>query len=106
MKNNKGLQISAVLIAVNFVLFSVKLYVGLAVSSLSIYTDAMNNLLDCVWMVARDYTPTYTDGEERSWRPSYVYASTEAWNAVTSVEVLDCPSGGMKHKPVKVTLKY
>ncbi len=48
MKNNKGLQISTVLIAVNFVLFSVKLYVGLAVSSLSIYTDAMNNLLDCV----------------------------------------------------------
>lgn len=65
-----------------------------------------NNLLDCVWMVSRDYTPTYTDAEGRSWRPSYVYASTEAWNAVTSVEVLDYPSDGMKHKPVKVTLKY
>lgn len=48
MKHNKGLQISAVLISVNFILFSVKLYVGLSVSSLSIYTDAMNNMLDCV----------------------------------------------------------
>lgn len=48
IKSNKGLQISAVLIAVNFVLFTVKLYVGLSVSSLSIYTDAMNNMLDCV----------------------------------------------------------
>lgn len=48
MKNNSGLCISAVLICVNFILFLVKLYVGIAVSSLSIYTDAMNNLLDCV----------------------------------------------------------
>ena len=65
-----------------------------------------NNLLDCVWMVKRDFSPTYTDDEGKSWRPSYVYASTEAWNAVTGVEVLDCPLFGMKHKPVKVTLKY
>ena len=48
MNKNSGLCISAVIIIVNFALFAVKLYVGLAVSSLSIYTDAMNNLLDCV----------------------------------------------------------
>lgn len=67
-----------------------------------------NNLLDCVWMVKRDYTPTFTDEDDMtmSWRPSYVYASTDAWNAVVSLEVLDVPMAGMKHKPITMTLKY
>ena len=67
-----------------------------------------NNLLDCVWMVQRDYTPTYTDESDMSvsWRPSYVYASTQAWSTVVSLEVLDEPVIGMKHKPFIMTLKY
>ncbi len=66
-----------------------------------------NNLMDCVWMVKRDYTPTYTDDlDMKSWRPSYVYASADAWNAVVSLEVLDAPVAGMKHKPITMTLKY
>ena len=67
-----------------------------------------NNLLDCVWMVQRNYIPTYTDESDmsRSWRPSYVYASSQAWNAVVSLDVLDVPIAGMKHKPFILTLKY
>ena len=67
-----------------------------------------NNLLDCVWMVQRDYTPTYTDESDisRSWRPSYVYASSQAWNTIVSLDVSDEPVAGMKHKPVIMTLKY
>ena len=67
-----------------------------------------NNLLDCVWMVKRDYIPTYTDESDMSisWRPSYVYASPQAWSAVISLEVLDEPIMGMKHKPFIMTLKY
>ena len=67
-----------------------------------------NNLLDCVWMVQRDFTPTYTDPEDlsRSWRPSYVYASAEAWNAVVALDILEVPVAGMKHKPLRMTLKY
>ena len=67
-----------------------------------------NNLLDCVWMVQRNYIPTYTDESDmsRSWRPSYVYASYQAWNAVVSLDVLDVPIAGMKHKPFILTLKY
>jgi hypothetical protein len=59
-------------------------------------------------MVKRDYTPTYTDEDDitMSWRPSYVYASADAWNAVVALEVLDTPVAGMKHKPITMTLKY
>ena len=42
-------RVSPVLLAamgVNFILFSVKLYIGLRTNSLCIYTDAMNNLAD------------------------------------------------------------
>ncbi len=43
---NKALAVCAAGIAVNFLLFATKVYVGIASSSLSVYCDAMNNLGD------------------------------------------------------------
>lgn len=63
------------------------------------------NLVDCVWMTRRGYTPTYTAGE-RSWRADYVYASSSVWNAATVVEVYDAPIAAMTHRPIGITVKY
>ncbi len=62
-----------------------------------------NNLFDTVWMVNRSFTSTWTDTE--SWRPDYVYASTDAWNATTAVELINGPAGAA-HKAIRLTLKY
>ena len=43
---NKALAVCAAGIAVNFLLFATKVYVGIASGSLSVYCDAMNNLGD------------------------------------------------------------
>lgn len=63
-----------------------------------------NNLIDCVWMSSRGYNPTYADGD-RSWRADYVYASGSAWNTVVHVEILEATKD-MKHKPIRITVKY
>ena len=46
MKKARCSPILLVGIGVNFILFTVKLYIGLRTNSLCIYTDAMNNLAD------------------------------------------------------------
>lgn len=45
-KNNVILSVCAVAFSVNAVLFFVKLYIGLRTNSISIYSDAVNNLFD------------------------------------------------------------
>ncbi|MCC8073810.1 MAG: cation transporter [Clostridiales bacterium] len=46
--NKSGKAVSAFGIAVNFLLFLVKLYVSISSNSLSVYCDSINNLLDSV----------------------------------------------------------
>lgn len=65
-----------------------------------------NNLYDCIWMLRRSWTPTWTDASGRSWRADYLYASKSAWNTLTGIEVLEIPVEGMTHKPIKFTIKY
>lgn len=65
-----------------------------------------NNLYDCIWMLHREWTPTYTSPDGRSWRADYLYASKSAWNLVTSVSVLEIPVTGMRHNPILFTIKY
>lgn len=65
-----------------------------------------SSLIDCIWMTKRDFSETYTDDHGKSWRPSYVYASTESWNAVIDVQIVDLPLSSMKHKPFRISLKY
>ena len=62
------------------------------------------NLSDCVWMTARDFTPTWTSGG-RSWRADYVYASNTVWNATVAVKLLDAPAGAA-HKAILVKIKF
>ena len=45
-KQKRVITVSSVGIACNLILFSVKLYIGLAVNSISIFSDGMNNLAD------------------------------------------------------------
>lgn len=47
----RSLAVCVGAVAVNFILFLIKLRVGLVTGSLSIYTDAINNLLDCVTLL-------------------------------------------------------
>ena len=65
-----------------------------------------NNLYDCVWMLRRSWTSTYADVAGHSWRADYLYASKQAWNTVSGVEVLEIPLEGMTHNPIKLTIKY
>ena len=65
-----------------------------------------NNLYDCIWMLHRDWTPTYTDRNGHTWRADYLYASRSAWNTISGVEILGAPVEGMLHKPIKFTIKY
>lgn len=48
IKNKKALSLFAVVLFLNFILFAVKLYVGLSSNSISIYSDGINNLFDGV----------------------------------------------------------
>lgn len=64
-----------------------------------------NNLYDCVWMTYRDYVSTYSAGG-KEYMADYIYVSRDVLATVYSVEVLDKPLPGMKHNPLKVTLKY
>ncbi len=47
-KMKKNIAVSAVMIFANLILFFVKLYIGLYTGSICIYTDAVNNLTDCL----------------------------------------------------------
>lgn len=46
IKGHKSTGIFSVILIVNFLLFAVKLYVGLSSNSISIYSDGINNLFD------------------------------------------------------------
>ncbi len=63
-----------------------------------------NNLVDCIWMVSRGWTPTYSD-EKGDWRADYVYASGSVWNYMTAVSLME-KDASMSHTPVRFTLKY
>lgn len=47
-KTRKNVCVSAGIILINFILFLTKLYAGLYTGSICIYTDAVNNLMDCL----------------------------------------------------------
>ncbi len=64
-----------------------------------------SNLTDCVWMAARDYTPTWSSSG-RSWRADYLYASHSLWNATTMVKVLDNTPAGASHKAIMIRIKF
>ena len=63
IKNKAVIPACAVAFSANFILFCIKLYVGLASNSISIYSDGINNLFDslsgllsvvCLWFVLKD----------------------------------------------------
>ena len=64
-----------------------------------------SNLTDCVWMTARDFTPTWTSAG-KSWRADYVYASHSVWNSITAVNVVDNVPSGAKHKAIMIKIKF
>ena len=63
-----------------------------------------NNLVDCIWMVNRGWTPTYSDAQGE-WRADYVYASGTVWNSMTDVTLMT-DMDHLSHTPVRFTLKY
>lgn len=65
-----------------------------------------NMLFDCVWLTYRDYLTTWTSPEGNSYMADYVYVSRDVLALVYAVEILEKPVAGMKHNPIKVTLKY
>lgn len=65
-----------------------------------------NMLFDCVWLTYRDYITTWTSPEGNSYMADYVYVSRDVLALVYAVEILERPVAGMKHNPLKVTLKY
>ena len=49
MPNTRAVcRVCVLIVAVNFLLFGVKLYIGLATNAISIYSDAVNNLFDAL----------------------------------------------------------
>ncbi len=49
MQNTRAVcRVSLLILTVNFLLFGVKLYIGLAANSISIFSDAVNNLFDAL----------------------------------------------------------
>ena len=100
--------------AVNLVLFFVKLYTGLATQSISIYSDAINNLLDTLscglafsgtlWM-KKKASPDYPDGFSKAeYLTGFVMSAlvllTGACFAYSSLERLIYP------RPVNYLLRY
>lgn len=65
-----------------------------------------NNMYDVVWMKMQDYVTTYTDENGFSYAADYVYVSATLLPKVYDVEVLACPLAGMKHNPIRLTLKF
>lgn len=65
-----------------------------------------SNLYDVVWMRMQDYVVTYTDEEGYPYSADYVYVSSSLLAKIYDVELLDCPIAGMKHNPIRITLKY
>lgn len=65
-----------------------------------------NNMYDVVWMKTQDYVTTYTDENGFSYSADYVYVSASVLAKVYDVEVLVCPFEGMKHNPIRLTLKF
>ena len=65
-----------------------------------------NNMYDVVWMRMQDYVSTYTDEFGHSYSADYVYVSASVLAKVYDVEVLPCPFEGMKHNPIRLTLKF
>lgn len=65
-----------------------------------------NNMYDVVWMKKQDYVTTYKDEDGFSYSADYVYVSASVLAKVYDVEVLALPFDGMKHNPIRLTLKF
>lgn len=116
MKRFRNLLPNLMVIAasVNFILFCVKLYVGMVSSSISIYSDAVNNLFDVfsvmlaffgVRFMAKKAPPEYPDGYSKTEHivgllMSVAVGITGAYFAYSSFERLVYP------RPVNYMLRY
>ena len=116
MKRFRNLLPNLMVIAasVNFILFCVKLYVGMVSSSISIYSDAVNNLFDVfsvmlaffgVRFMVKKAPPEYPDGYSKTEHivgllMSVAVGITGAYFAYSSLERLIYP------RPVNYMLRY
>lgn len=62
-----------------------------------------NNLYDCVWMYNQTYLDRFQD-EAGNYCANYIYASPSVFAKAVSAELLEAE--GMKHKAIRLTLKY
>lgn len=113
-ENGRAKAIVLIGVAVNFILFLVKLYTGLSSSSITIYSDAINNLFDvfscllallAVILSARPATKAFPDGlykidELAGFTQSLIIIFTGAYLTYLAVERLLYPW------PINFQMKY
>lgn len=78
VRNKRAVIVMCIGLACNVVLFGVKLYIGLAISSISIVTDAINNLGDIVTCALSVFCFALMQKNKRSEKYPYGYGRLES----------------------------